>query len=140
MSRAPGSRPSVARLGISPAVLARVLAFIDAEMARPLRVIDLAGVARLSPFHFARMFRHSVGRAPHAYITARRMAAARELLLATELPIVEVSRRVGFRTQAHFTGVFRVQTGVTPGRFRDHHRAAGAEPARPVPQPDLVQP
>lgn len=129
MSRAPGSRPSVARLGISPAVLARVLAFIDVEMARPLRVIDLAGVARLSPFHFARMFRHSVGQAPHAYITARRMAVASKLLLESDLPIVEVSRRVGFRTQAHFTGVFRVRTGMTPGRFRDHHRAASAGPA-----------
>lgn len=130
MSSAPGPRPSGARLGISPAVLARVLAFIDAEMARPLRVSDLAGVARLSPFHFARMFRHSVGRAPHAYVTARRMAAASELLATTALPIAEISRRVGFRTQAHFTGVFRVQVGMTPGRYREHHRAAGAQPAR----------
>jgi len=136
MSRAPGSHPSVARFGISPAVLARVLAFIDAEMARALRVSDLAGVARLSPFHFARMFRHSVGRAPHAYITARRMAVASELLLTTELPIVEVSRRVGFRTQAHFTGVFRAQMGMTPGRYRGHHRAASAEPADAASQPE----
>lgn len=122
MPQAPGSRPPVARLGISPAVLARVLAFIEAELARPLRVSDLAGVARLSPFHFARMFRHSVGQAPHAYITARRMAVARELLAATEQPIVEISRRVGFRTQAHFTGVFRDQVGMTPKRYRDQHR------------------
>ena len=109
--------------GIRPEVLARVLELIDQRFNEPLRVEDLGRHACLSPFHFARMFKVSVGQAPHAYLTARRMEHARRLLAETGIPIAEVARRVGFRTQAHFSGVFRKQVGTTPGQFR---RQAGA--------------
>lgn len=112
--------------GIRPEVLARVLQLIDQRFNEPLRVEDLGRHACLSPFHFARMFKISVGQAPHAYLTTKRMQHARDLLAETSIPIAEVARRVGFRTQAHFSGVFRKQVGVTPGQFRREHRNAGA--------------
>lgn len=117
--------------GIRPEVLARVLQLIDQRFNEPLRVEDLGRHACLSPFHFARMFKISVGQAPHAYLTTKRMQHARDLLAETSIPIAEVARRVGFRTQAHFSGVFRKQVGVTPGQFRREKRnAAAAAPAR----------
>lgn len=138
-----GAEPSVAMRGcqgIRPHVLARLLERIHASLHEPLHVSDLAAQAHLSPFHFARMFRHSVGMPPHAYITARRMEAARELLVASEMPLAEVGRRVGYRTQAHFTGVFRTQVGMTPKQYRDHERrqqlaAAAAASSRRSAQP-----
>jgi AraC-like DNA-binding protein len=119
--------------GIRPEVLARVLQLIDQRFNEPLRVEDLGRHACLSPFHFARMFKISVGQAPHAYLTTKRMQYARDLLAETSVPIAEVARRVGFRTQAHFSGVFRKQVGVTPGQFRREHRNPNANaPARDV--------
>lgn len=115
--------------GIRPEVLARVLQLIDQRFNEPLRVEDLGRHACLSPFHFARMFKISVGQAPHAYLTTKRMQHARDLLAETGIPIAEVARRVGFRTQAHFSGVFRKQVGVTPGQFRREHRNAAARGA-----------
>ena len=117
--------------GIRPEVLLRVLQLIDQRFNEPLRVEDLGRHASLSPFHFARMFKISVGQAPHAYLTAKRMQHARELLADTAVPIAEVARRVGFRTQAHFSGVFRKQVGVTPGQFRRQNRNAPAPVAEP---------
>jgi len=108
--------------GIRPDVLSRVLQLIDQRYNEPLRVEDLGRHAALSPFHFARMFKISVGQAPHAYLTAKRMEHARELLSGSAMPIAEVAHRVGFRTQAHFSGVFRKQVGMTPGQFRREHR------------------
>ena len=115
--------------GIRPEVLDRVLQLIDQRFHEPLRVEDLGRHACLSPFHFARMFKVSVGQAPHAYLTTKRMQHARDLLGGSTVPIAEVARRVGFRTQAHFSGVFRKQVGMTPGQYRREHRneAATAE-------------
>jgi AraC family transcriptional regulator len=114
--------------GIRPEVLARVLQLIDQRFNEPLRVEDLGKHACLSPFHFARMFKISVGQAPHAYLTTKRMQHARQLLADSSVPIAEVARRVGFRTQAHFSGVFRKQVGVTPGQFRRQHRNTTPQP------------
>lgn len=128
--------------GIRPHVLSKLVEHIHASLHEPLHVSDLAQQAHLSPFHFARMFRHSLGLPPHAYITARRMDAARELLAASDLPLAEVGRRVGYRTQAHFTGVFRTHVGTTPKQYRDHERrqqlAAAAAVAAPR-APESVQ-
>jgi AraC family transcriptional regulator len=119
---APPSASASRCAGIRPEVLARVLQLIDQRYNEPLRVEDLGRHAALSPFHFARMFKISVGQAPHAYLTTKRMQHARELLSTTAVPIAEIARRVGFRTQAHFSGVFRKQVGMTPGQYRREHR------------------
>jgi len=76
----------------------------------------------MSPFHFARMFKLATGLAPHAYITRQRMGRARDLLATTDLPLLEVAARVGYQTQAHFTGVFHRYVGTTPRVYRLQHR------------------
>ena len=59
--------------GLAPSVLRNVLEYIDANLAQPLTLADLASQAALSEYHFARMFRHSSGLAPHQYVMQRRM-------------------------------------------------------------------
>ena len=103
--------------------LAKVEQLVQERLAEPIHVEDMAAVAGLSPFHFSRMFHASTGKAPHAYVTARRMEAACELLSATDLPLAKVATRVGYRTQAHFTGVFHRHIGVTPRTYRLAHSA-----------------
>ena len=110
--------------GLKPERLARVMERIDNGLHEPLQIAHLAQAACLSPFHFARMFKHTTGKSPHAFVTERRMAFAQHLLKSTDLSIAEVSRRTGYRTQAHFTGVFRQWTGLTPKRFREGDRPA----------------
>jgi AraC family transcriptional regulator len=110
------------RRGLAPDRLWRTLALIDERFAEALAVEDLASVAHLSPFHFARMFRRSTGQSPHAYITERRMEKAKVLLATTGEPIAKVAQAVGYRTQAHFTRVFHLTEGSTPRRYRRDHR------------------
>ena len=108
--------------GLKPDRLARVLERIEHGLHEPLQIAHLAEAACLSPFHFARMFKYSTGKSPHAYVTEKRMAFACDLLANSKMPISEISRRSGYRTQAHFTGVFRQHKGVTPRRYRDGAR------------------
>jgi AraC family transcriptional regulator len=112
--------------------LAKVEQLVQERLAEPIHVEDMAAVAGLSPFHFSRMFHASTGKAPHAYVTAKRMEAACELLASSDLPLAKVATRVGYRTQAHFTGVFHRHVGVTPRTYRVSRSQASVAPQRRV--------
>jgi AraC-like DNA-binding protein len=69
-----------------------------------------------SPSHLVRCFTGRFGIAPHQYVTARRIDAARRRLLDGE-PIALVAAGVGFYDQAHFSRQFKRYVGIPPGRF-----------------------
>src|SRR5262249_44930226 len=116
LAETPSAPPRVG--GLPPHKLNKVLEYIDAGLSRSIGVRDLAATVHMSPFHFARMFRQTTGRPPHAYITAKRIEQAKHLLANSNLRIVEVAVSVGYQTQAHFTGVFHKFVGVTPRVYR----------------------
>jgi len=117
------------RSGLAPHRLQRVLACIETRLAEPIQVRELADEIHMSPFHFARMFKLSTGHAPHAYITRQRMDRAKSLLATTQLPLLEVAARVGYQTQAHFTGVFHRYVGTTPRVYRLQQRGSAPDGA-----------
>jgi AraC family transcriptional regulator len=104
--------------GLPPHRLMRVQAFVRDHISEVLHVERLAAEVHMSQYHFARMFKHATGQAPHLYVVMQRVSHAKALLRETELPLLEVAEQSGFRTQGHFTGVFRRYTGVTPRTFR----------------------
>jgi AraC family transcriptional regulator len=109
---------AAAYAGLAPHRLQRVLALIEERLADPMPVHDLAAAVGMSPYHFARMFKQSTGQPPHHYITWQRMDRAKELLARSPFPLAEIAARVGYRTQAHFTGVFHARVGITPRAYR----------------------
>jgi AraC family transcriptional regulator len=139
LSRNPDGRASLRRAagGLPARKLEQVRDFIEQHLSEPLLVERLAAVVHMSPFHFARRFKLATGTSPHAYITARRIERAKELLRGGNLALIEVGAAVGFQTQGHFTEVFHRLAGITPRRFRLAH-ATGTECGRdaaPAPQP-----
>jgi AraC family transcriptional regulator len=64
------------------------------------------------------LFTRATGLTPHQYVLRARIESAKLHLKDNELSIAEVSKRAGFRTQEHFTKVFRKIVGVTPSEFR----------------------
>ena len=98
--------------------VARVAEFVDARLGSRLALDQLASVARLSPFHFARAFKSSTGLTPHGFVTSRRMDRARNLLLTGRDPVDEVARMVGFTNVSHFRRVFRRHVGLPPSALR----------------------
>jgi AraC family transcriptional regulator len=97
--------------------LARVLAFIDANLGRELGLEELAREACLSPFHFARSFKAATGLPPHQYVLQRRHAHAKALLAGRALSLAEVAFACGFSSQAHFSTSFKQATGMSPSAF-----------------------
>jgi AraC-like DNA-binding protein len=104
--------------GLSARRLKAVLGDIREHLHAALTLRDLAAVAHLSPYHFARGFKDSTGLLPHRYVIARRIERARELLQGEEeLSLAQVAARVGFWDQGHFTRHLKRLVGVTPKRF-----------------------
>ena len=105
--------------GLSGYKLRAVKEFIDAHLEEDIGLAEIAAVANLSQFHFARAFRKSTGMTPQHYLMERRIERAKQLLAKDELPIVEISLRTGFKNQSHFTTLFRKFTNLTPKTWRD---------------------
>jgi len=104
--------------GLAPAVLRLVQDWIEAHLSEPLLLGDLAEQAALSEYHFARMFRQSMGVAPHQYVMQRRMALAKTGVLNTDLPLTEIALSCGFSSASHFSNRFRAVYGLTPSQLR----------------------
>jgi AraC family transcriptional regulator len=106
------------RGGLAPAVRRRVIEIIEARLDLPLSLGQLAAEAALSEFHFARMFRTSMGCSPHAWIARRRLVRARELLAGGSLGLEAIAAACGFASASHLIQRFRAAFGVTPAQYR----------------------
>jgi AraC family transcriptional regulator len=113
-------RPPVGCL--DDATVRRVSALVEDRIEEPtggrLTVGDLAAVAGLSPFHFARSFAATVGMAPHAFVTMRRMERAKSLLLVSNRSVEAIAHDLGYTNVSHFRRSFRRHTGFTPSDLR----------------------
>lgn len=106
---------------ITTADLVRVTDFVDANIGRALRLDDLATVAGMSQFHFARAFKAAMNETPMRYVLERRIVAAKVALAGADT-IASVAIDTGFSSQSHFTTSFRLVTGVTPATWRAGRR------------------
>ncbi len=106
--------------GVLPEHKLRIaLEYIHDHLERDLALDELASLVEMSPYRFARAFKQSTGLPPHQYLLDRRIEQAKMLLSNTELPLIEISYRLGFSSQSHFTSTFRRRTAVTPKAYRE---------------------
>lgn len=103
---------------LAPGTLRRVIDYLHAHLGETVPLADLAAVGGLSPFHFARAFKATVGVPPHRYLTEMRLAQARVLLASTERPVSAIALGLGFDTPSHFCTAFRARVGTSPSAFR----------------------
>jgi AraC family transcriptional regulator len=96
----------------------RVADYVEEHLAENVPLATLAGLARLSPFHFSRAFKQSFGAPPHRYMIGRRIERAKTLLAGADRSVTEIGLTVGFSETSSFTSAFRRHTGVTPTAYR----------------------
>jgi AraC-like DNA-binding protein len=112
--------------GLSARALERALAYIHDHLCENFTLADLARAACISRFHFARLFRASLGSSPMEYVLKTRMEAAKQMLARGDQKIAATAAALGFFDQSHFTRTFRRMTGVSPRTFSRMHSQAGA--------------
>jgi AraC family transcriptional regulator len=96
----------------------RVSAYIEEHVADDIRLATLAELARLSPYHFCRSFKHSFGMPPRRYHANRRIERAKQLLAIGQLSVTAIALDIGFSDTSTFTAAFHRLTGQTPTRYR----------------------
>lgn len=106
--------------GLAPYKLKQILNYIGDRLSEEVSVEAMANYLDLSPFHFCREFKKSVGLTPHKYIMQQRVEMAKILLKKERnLPLAEVALDCGFYNQSHFGRVFKSYVGTTPKRYRE---------------------
>lgn len=105
--------------GLSGYKLRHVQEYINENLSEDLSLAEIAEVAGLSQFHFARAFRKTTGQTPQQYLMRQRIERAKELLAKKDTPIIEISLQTGFKNQSHFTTLFRKFTKLTPKTWRE---------------------
>jgi AraC family transcriptional regulator, melibiose operon regulatory protein len=88
----------------------------------PLTVADIAAAAQLHPHYAMAQFRKVAGTTVGDYLKRFRLAEARRLLIATDLPIGHVASASGFGSVSRFYTAFTTACGIPPAAFRRKHR------------------
>jgi AraC family transcriptional regulator len=104
--------------GLSKSKLSEITEYIDANLDRNLQVIDLAAITQISPYHFIRLFKNTIGRTPYQYILQRRIEKGKYLLQHTQLSPEEIAAMVGFCDRSHFAKYLKRFTGLTPKQLQ----------------------
>ena len=96
---------------------ARVREYIEHHLGDAIGLEELARVAGVSRFHFARQFRARTGDSPMNYVARRRIERAKTLLRGSQTRVIDISAELGFADQSHFTRTFRRLVGMPPSAY-----------------------
>jgi AraC family transcriptional regulator len=99
----------------------RVLDYVEAHLHQNIHLSDLASVAAMSPYYFARLFKNSTGITPHQHVVQRRIDRAKEMLRYSQMSILEIGVRVGYADPKHFRTLFRRAVDASPNEYRAKH-------------------
>lgn len=110
-----------------PAPLEGVTRHIEARLAEPLPLAELARLAGLSLPRFKTRFKEVHGVPPGEFVLRARVEAARRRLEASAASITDIAYELGFSSSQYFATVMKRYTGRTPRELRAGARAGSAE-------------
>lgn len=103
--------------------LHRMLAQVEAQVARPWTVADMAALAAISPSRLHEWFQQELATSPRAWLAEVRMAQACRLLRTSALPLAFIAPRCGYGDQSALTHAMRKLRGTTPSAYRKRYLA-----------------
>jgi transcriptional regulator GlxA family with amidase domain len=114
--------PLRARLGVQNSKVLSIIELMEANLAEPLSLIEIADRVDLSRRQIERLFRTEMGRSPARYYLEIRLDRARHLLLQSSMPVVEVAVACGFVSASHFSKCYRELYSRSPQQERGDRR------------------
>lgn len=107
-----------------------VIRALEQDPAGNWNVSRMADLAGLSVSYFKRKFKLQTGLSPYDYLLRKKIEAAREMLLCTQLSITQIACALAFSSSQHFANIFRQYEGQTPTEYRKSPRTGG-QPVEP---------
>ncbi len=126
--------PLRAQVGVSHQSLIKVAELMEANVERPVSLERIAQETGLSRRQIERLFKRHLNCVPKRYYLELRLKRARELLLQTAMPIMDITTACGFQSPPHFSKCYRKQFGYPPSVERQSPRRVNpATEATPSP-------
>jgi AraC family transcriptional regulator, glycine betaine-responsive activator len=122
--------PLRAQIGVSHDTLIKVAQLMEDNIEKPLSLDEIAAAAALSRRQIERLFKRHLDCVPNRYYLQMRLRRARELLLQTSMPIIDITAACGFQSPPHFSRCYRTQFGCPPSAERQIRTAHAAGSAR----------
>jgi transcriptional regulator GlxA family with amidase domain len=110
--------PLRAQIGLSNRGLIRVAQLMEENIEKPLSLDNIARATGLSRRQIERLFKRDLNVVPKRFYLEMRLRRARELLLQTAMPIMDVTTACGFQSPPHFSKCYRSQFGYPPSAER----------------------
>ncbi len=98
--------------------IARVKAFMEQNLHKTMTLADLSKIAGTNDYAIKKGFKRLYGTPVFAYWNTLKMNMAKKLLLQKTVSIGEVSDKLGYKNQRHFSSAFKKQFGLTPRQFQ----------------------
>lgn len=99
-------------------ILMPVLNYIDENLDMDISLEKLCEIAEVSPQHLCRVFKEVLNLRPIEFVSKKRVAKAKELLISTDLSITEISHQVGYPDHSYFGSVFKKYELMSPSEYR----------------------
>jgi transcriptional regulator GlxA family with amidase domain len=115
------------RIGVRHPKLSQVIQMMEANIEDPISPATLATEVGMSTRQLERLFRRYLNRSPKRYYMELRLQKARNLLMQTDMSVINVALACGFASPSHFSKCYRAHYSTTPYRERGSH---GATPTR----------
>ncbi|MGL4308975.1 MAG: GlxA family transcriptional regulator [Paracoccaceae bacterium] len=106
------------RIGVRHPKLSQVIQMMEAAIEEPISPSELAGDVGMSTRQLERLFRRYLNRSPKRYYMELRLQKARNLLMQTEMSVINVALACGFASPSHFSKCYRAHYSTTPYRER----------------------
>ncbi|MEZ5675369.1 transcriptional regulator, AraC family with amidase-like domain [Thalassovita litoralis] len=113
------------RIGVRHPKLGQVIQKMEAYIEEPISPATLAQEVGMSTRQLERLFRRYLNRSPKRYYMELRLQKARNLLMQTDMSVINVALACGFASPSHFSKCYRAHYSTTPYRERGSH---GAKP------------
>jgi AraC family transcriptional regulator len=110
------------RGGLAPWQMRRSTEMLLARLDGEASLSQVARECQLSLSHFVRAFKQTVGQPPYRWLVEQRVKVAKDLLLHSALPMVEIASKCGFADQTSFIRAFKRKAEMTPGEWRRTRR------------------
>lgn len=111
------------RIGVRHPKLAQVIQKMEAHIEEPISPSILAKEVGMSTRQLERLFRRYLNRSPKRYYMELRLEKARNLLMQTDMSVINVALACGFASPSHFSKCYRAHYATTPYRERGSHGA-----------------
>ena len=104
-----------------------VVDYIERNLKRGISLEDVANHVNISTYYLSKIFKKEMGVNFITYVTDRKMDLAKEMLVNTDIPVLNIALDLAYNEANYFSKAFKKKTGLTPSEYREKYRVRKEE-------------